>query len=94
MTKKDLVGIDLQIKVWKEIKKIPKESTLTYQELAKKINKPKAYRALTNVCGKNPYPIVIPSHRVIGLNGNISGYSYKGGVEKKIFLLKNENVKI
>ena len=92
MTKKDLIGTDFQIKVWKEIKKIPKGSTLTYKELAKKINKPKAYRAVANACGKNPYPIIIPCHRVIGSNGNIGGYSDKGGVEKKIFLLKSENV--
>ena len=59
-----------------------------------KINKPKAYRAVANACGKNPYPIIIPCHRVIGSNGNIGGYSDKGGVEKKIFLLKSENVKI
>lgn len=92
MTREGLVGTDFQIKVWKEIKKIPKGSTLTYKELAKKINKPKSYRAVANACGKNPYPIIIPCHRVIGSNGNIGGYSGKGGVEKKIFLLKSENV--
>ena len=94
MIEKDLVGTDFQIKVWNEIKKIPKGSTLTYKELAKKINKPKAYRAVANACGKNPYPIIIPCHRIVGSNGNIDGYSDKGGVEKKIFLLKSENAKI
>jgi len=94
MTKKDLIGTEFQIKVWKEIKKIPKGSPLTYKELAKKINKPKAYRAVANACGKNPYPIIIPCHRVIGSNGNVGGYSDKGGVKKKIFLLKSENVKL
>jgi methylated-DNA-[protein]-cysteine S-methyltransferase len=92
MTKEGLIGTDFQIKVWNEIKKIPKGSALTYKELAKKINKPKAYRAVANACGKNPYPIVIPCHRVIGSNGNIGGYSSEGGVEKKIALLKSENV--
>ena len=93
MIEKNLVGTDFQIKVWNEIKKIPKGSTLTYKELAKKINKPKAYRAVANACGKNPYPIIIPCHRVVGSNGNIGGYSDEGGVEKKIFL-KSENAKI
>ena len=94
MTKNDLIGTDFQIRVWKGIKKIPKGSTLSYKELAKKINKPKAYRAVANACGKNPYPIIIPCHRVIGSNGNIGGYSDIGGVKKKIFLLKSENVKL
>ena len=94
MTKEELIGTDFQKKVWNEIKKIPKGNTLTYKELAKKIDKPRAYRAVANACGKNPYPIRIPCHRVVGSNGNIGGYSDKGGVEKKIFLLKSENAKI
>lgn len=90
MIEKDLVGTDFQIKVWNEIKKIPKGSTLTYKELAKKIDKPRAYRAVANACGKNPYPIRIPCHRVIGSNGKIGGYSAKGGIDKKISLLRDE----
>ena len=82
MTKEELIGTDFQKKVWNEIKKIPRGSTLTYKELAKKIDKPRAYRAVANACGKNPYPIRIPSHRVIGSNGKIGGYSAKGGIDK------------
>ena len=82
MTKEELNGTDFQKKVWNEIKKIPRGSTLTYKELAKKIDKPRAYRAVANACGKNPYPIRIPCHRVIGSNGKIGGYSAKGGIDK------------
>ena len=90
MTKKELIGTEFQKKVWNEIKKIPKGNTLTYKELAKKIDKPRAYRAVANACGKNPYPIRIPCHRVIGSNGKIGGYSAKGGIDKKISLLRDE----
>ena len=90
MTKEELIGTDFQKKVWNEIKKIPRGSILTYKDLAKKIDKPRAYRAVANACGKNPYPIRIPCHRVIGSNGKIGGYSAKGGIDKKISLLKSE----
>ena len=90
MTKEELIGTEFQKKVWNEIKKIPRGSTLTYKELAKKIDKPRASRAVANACGKNPYPIRIPCHRVIGSNGKIGGYSAKGGIDKKISLLRDE----
>ena len=83
MTKEELIGTEFQIKVWHEIKKIPRGSTLTYKELAKKIDKPRAYRAVANACGKNPYPIRIPCHRVIGSNGKIGGYRQKVVLIKK-----------
>ena len=90
MTKKDLVGTDFQLKVWKEIKKIPKGSTLTYKELAKKINKPKAYRAVANACGKNPYAPKVPCHRVVRSDGSLGGFSAHGGIKLKKKLLKME----
>ena len=51
---KNVKGTDFQKKVWKEIKKIPKGKTITYKELAIRIGKPKAYRAVANACAKNP----------------------------------------
>ena len=87
-----LVGTDFQIKVWKEIKKIPKGKVKTYKELAKVIAKPNASRAVANACGKNPYPVKIPCHRVIRSDGKIGGYSGKGGAKMKKSLLKNEGV--
>ena len=74
----------------KEIKKIPKGEVRTYKELAILISRPRSARAVANACGKNPLPLKIPCHRVIGSNGYIGGYSGKGGVKKKIELLKLE----
>tara|TARA_B100001142_G_scaffold316888_1_gene357178 strand:+ start:9962 stop:10237 length:276 start_codon:yes stop_codon:yes gene_type:complete len=85
-----LIGTDFQILVWKEIKKIPKGEVRTYKELAILISRPRSARAVANACGKNPLPLKIPCHRVIGSNGYIGGYSGKGGVKKKIELLKLE----
>ena len=76
--------------VWKEIKKIPKGKVRTYKEIAVAISRPKASRAVANACGKNPFPLKIPCHRVIGSNGYIGGYSGEGGIKKKIELLKLE----
>ena len=60
-----LNGTEFQIKVWNEIAKIPKGKTKSYKEIAKAIGRPKSYRAVANACGKNPFPIEIPCHRVI-----------------------------
>ena len=59
--RKKLIGTDFQIKVWNAISKIPKGKVKTYKELARSIRKPKASRAVANACGKNPFPIKIPS---------------------------------
>ena len=90
MTKEELIGTEFQKKVWNEIKKIPRGSTLTYKELAKKIDKPRAYRAVANACAKNPLIIEIPCHRVIRSDGLLGGYSGKGGIQKKRQLLIEE----
>ena len=79
-----------QIKVWKAISKIPRGEVRTYKELAKLIKKPKAARAVANACGKNPYPIKIPCHRVIRSDGSLGGYSCRGGVITKKDILKKE----
>jgi len=57
-----LKGTDFQKKVWAEIKKIPKGKTISYKELAIKIGKPRAYRAVANACAKNPLLEIIPCH--------------------------------
>jgi|TARA_B100000073_G_scaffold93314_1_gene73907 methylated-DNA-[protein]-cysteine S-methyltransferase len=87
-----LDGTNFQKKVWKEISKIPKGKVRTYKELAKLIGKPKSSRAVANACGKNPYPIKIPCHRVIRSDGGLGGYSGKGGIKTKKNLLKKEGV--
>ena len=89
-----LRGSKFQIKVWREIKKIPKGKVTTYKNIAKKIGFPKASRAVANACGKNPYAPLIPCHRVIKSDFTIGGYSGKGGIRTKIKLLKKEKIKI
>jgi len=90
--RKKLIGTDFQIKVWNTISKIPKGKVKTYKELAKSIRKPKASRAVANACGKNPFPIKIPCHRVIRSDGRLGGYSGKGGIKTKRKLLRSEGV--
>ena len=90
--KKQLRGTDFQIKVWNAISKIPKGKVETYKELARSIRKPKASRAVANACGKNPFPIKIPCHRVIRSDGRLGGYSGKGGIKTKRKLLRSEGV--
>ena len=79
-----------QKKVWRELSKIPKGETKTYKEIAIAIGHPFAVRAVANACGKNPYPIKIPCHRVIRSDGKLGGYSAPGGTAAKCRLLKEE----
>lgn len=87
-----LKGTKFQIKVWNELKKIPKGQVRTYKEIATAIGKPNAARAVANACGKNPRPIKIPCHRAIRTDGRLGGYSAKGGVSQKRKLLQMEGV--
>ena len=83
----NLKGTKFQLKVWNYLKKIPKGKVKTYLEVAKAIGKPKAFRAVANAVGKNPYPPKIPCHRVIRSDGSLGGYSGKGGIQaKKTFI--------
>ena len=91
---KNIQGTDFQKMVWLEITKIPKGKTITYKELAMKIGKPKAYRAVANACAKNPLLEIIPCHRVIREDGKMGGYKGKKGIERKKRLLKSEGVKL
>ena len=84
-------GTEFQKAVWKEISKISHGKTRTYKDIAIAIGKPNSSRAVANACGQNPYPIVIPCHRVIRSDGKIGGYSGKGGTKTKKKLLKEEN---
>ena len=87
---KKLIGTEFQINVWEEIKKIPKGQTRTYKEIALALKKPKSSRAVANACGKNPFLIEIPCHRVIRSDGKLGGFSGKGGIKQKRKLLKEE----
>ena len=89
-----LVGSEFQVKVWAYLRKIPRGSVKTYFQVAKGIGKPRAVRAVANAIGKNPYAPKIPCHRVIRSDGSLGGYSGKGGVKKKRFLLKKEGISL
>ena len=86
-----LNGTEFENLVWKEISRIPYGQTMSYKEIASRIGHPNSSRAVANACGKNPYPIIIPCHRVICSNGKLGGYSGSGGISEKRRLLKNEN---
>ena len=79
-----------QKSVWDQIKNIPRGRTMTYKDLAIAIGRPNAARAVANACSKNPYPIIVPCHRVIRSDGRIGGYSGPGGSKQKEKLLKQE----
>jgi O-6-methylguanine DNA methyltransferase len=84
----DLKGTSFQMKVWRELQKIPFGKTISYGELAKRIGKPKSARAVGGAVGKNPVSILIPCHRVIASDGTLGGYS--GGLSIKQKLLAHE----
>ena len=81
-------GTDFQIKVWEQVKKVPFGKTVSYLEIANQTGSKNNTRAVGLANGKNPIPIIIPCHRVIGVNGKLTGYA--GGLEKKRWLLQHE----
>ena len=88
-----LTGTPFQLKVWKYLKNIPRGKVKTYKQVAIAIKSPKSARAVANACGKNPYAPKIPCHRVIRSDGGVGGYSGRGGIRKKLELLRSEKVK-
>lgn len=84
----DPAGTEFQRTVWRALETIPFGATLGYAELARKIGSPNASRAVGRANGANPIPVVIPCHRVIGANGDLTGYG--GGIERKRTLLQLE----
>ena len=89
-----LKGTKFQLKVWEEIKKIPKGSVKTYKEIACILGKPNSSRAVANACAKNPLLEIIPCHRVIRGDGKMGGYMGKKGIERKKRLIESEGVKL
>jgi len=83
-----LFGTEFQRKVWNELINIPYGETRTYKDIANSIECPKGFRAVGGALNKNPIPIIIPCHRVIGSNGKLVGFA--GGLELKEKLLKIE----
>jgi methylated-DNA-[protein]-cysteine S-methyltransferase len=84
----DFVGTEFQTSVWKALLKIPFGQTRTYTQIAKQIGRPTAARAVGAASGKNPISIMAPCHRVVGANGELTGFA--GGLETKELLLALE----
>ncbi|WP_285275463.1 methylated-DNA--[protein]-cysteine S-methyltransferase [Halopseudomonas bauzanensis] len=81
-------GSDFQQQVWSELAKVPAGQTVSYSELAKRLGKPAAVRAVAGACAANPLAILVPCHRVLRSDGGISGYRW--GVERKQQLIELE----
>ena len=81
-------GTAFQRAVWRSLCEIPAGTTISYGELARRIGKPAASRAVGLANGSNPIAIAVPCHRVIGANGDLTGYG--GGLERKRWLLMHE----
>jgi methylated-DNA-[protein]-cysteine S-methyltransferase len=81
-------GTGFQRNVWVELRRIPPGRTITYGQLAVRIGRPAAVRAVGHANGTNPVSIVVPCHRVVGTNGALTGYG--GGLARKEWLLRHE----
>lgn len=81
-------GTEFQLSVWRGLRKIPYGRTWSYAELADRIGRPRAMRAVGAANGANPLPIVVPCHRVIGADGSLTGFG--GGLPAKRLLLELE----
>jgi len=84
------IGTDFQLRVWKELSRIPYGTVITYGELARRIGNPRASRAVGMANNRNPLPIVIPCHRVVGVGKKLVGFG--GGLDIKLTLLKLEGI--
>lgn len=85
------LGTEFQQQVWQALQQIEYGKTISYAELACRVGNPKAYRAVANANGNNPFSLIIPCHRVIASDGTLGGYT--GGLDKKQYLLALEGVK-
>jgi methylated-DNA-[protein]-cysteine S-methyltransferase len=84
--------LNVQQKIFKKLLEVPKGQITTYGELAKAVGLKNGQRAVGKIMNKNPYPVIIPCHRVVMSTGKIGGYAY--GEHVKIKMLNNEGIKI
>lgn len=86
-----LEGTDFQRKVWHQLLNIPYGELRTYKQIAQEIENPKAYRAVGNANNKNPLGIIVPCHRVIGANGELTGYAGGLNIKRKLIEIEKGN---
>jgi methylated-DNA-[protein]-cysteine S-methyltransferase len=84
-------GTTFQRHVWRALRTVPCRTTVSYTQLATRIGRPDAVRAVGSANGANPIGVVVPCHRVIGADGSLSGYG--GGIERKAWLLAHEGAR-
>lgn len=85
-------GTDFQVRVWRALRTIPYGETWSYMELARRIGTPKAVRAVGAANGSNPIPIIVPCHRVIGSNGDLTGFGGGLPIKKKLLALESKQL--
>ncbi len=83
-------GTPFQQQVWRALQGIPRGETITYAELARRVDRPTGFRAVGAANGQNPIAVVVPCHRVIASDGTLGGYG--GGLDRKRWLLAHEGV--
>ncbi|PZG11142.1 cysteine methyltransferase [Micromonospora craterilacus] len=81
-------GSEFERAVWREMTRIPYGETLTYGEVARRVGDPGAARAVGVACNRNPIPVIVPCHRIIGAGGKLVGFG--GGLDRKVKLLELE----
>ena len=81
-------GSEFERAVWREMTRIPYGETLTYSEVARLVGDPGAARAVGVACNRNPIPVIVPCHRIIGAGGKLVGFG--GGLDRKVKLLELE----
>jgi AraC family transcriptional regulator of adaptative response/methylated-DNA-[protein]-cysteine methyltransferase len=87
-----LIGTDFEVRVWETLLKVPLGRAATYSDVARKIGKPNAPRAVGAAVGKNPISFVVPCHRIVGTSGALTGYHW--GLTRKRAMLGWEQAKL
>ena len=84
----DPQGTEFQVAVWRAIREVPAGKTVSYQDIARAVGKPSAYRAVGTATGRNPVGIAVPCHRIVRSDGGLGGYG--GGLDRKEWFLEHE----
>jgi methylated-DNA-[protein]-cysteine S-methyltransferase len=84
----DPQGTEFQVAVWRAIREVPAGQTVSYQDIARAVGKPSAYRAVGTATGRNPVGIAVPCHRIVRSDGGLGGYG--GGLHRKEWFLEHE----
>lgn len=87
-------GTEFQLRVWNALRAIPYGETISYAQLAQRIDNPKAVRAVGLANGSNPIPIIVPCHRVIGSDGSLTGFGGGLSTKKKLLALESKQLSL